>query len=172
MISLGNSSSGVNSDNHSSSFQPLSLEANPGASPVRRLTFDDDLEAELEASRRENRFKINENFDSDDGPYINKRTRAASSTSAFDQEEDANLDFATTEKSTHFSQNSNLAISFPKGIVNSHKPTTTSQITRYLSSTPNVRKLENTETTKSKETTDSKEEKQKRTFSILNQHIR
>ena len=176
MISIGNiTSSSANSDNHSSTLQPLSLEKNQGASPVRRLTFDDDLEAELESSRCENKLKTNKNLDSDDGAYINKRTRAASSTSAFDQEEDANLDFATNEKSTNLSHNSNLAISFSKGIVNSQKPTTTSQISKYLLSTHHVTKTENTEinvptSSKSKGNTNPKEEKQKIYNSLNNKN--
>ena len=170
----GNFNSSQNTNIHST-LQPLSLDANQETSPVRRLTFDHDLPAELESSSCKNKLRMDENFDSDDGLYVNRRNRTASSTSAFDQEEDANLDFATNDKSTNSKFNRDLTISFPKGITNSHMPTTTTQINNYLLNTTNTSKVEETETniltsTKTKANKTLKEEKLKIYNSLNNKN--
>ena len=148
----------------------MSLEANQKTSPVRRLTFDDDLEAELESSTCRNDFS-----DGDEGIFLNRRNREASSTSAFDQEEDANLDFATRDKASNLKQNINLPISFSNSIVNPQKHVTTSQITNYLLNEPNTTKVENTEknlstSPKNKPNQNSKEEKLKIYNSLNNKN--
>ena len=90
----------MTSNLQSSSFKPTPLSSSFGyMSPIRRLTFDDDLETDLETSNSEIKLGAEEKDDSDDGMFDTKRTRAASSTSAFDQdEENANFDFATNVK--------------------------------------------------------------------------
>ena len=174
ILSTGNFNSSQNTNIHST-LQPLSLDADQGTSPVRRLTFDHDLSAELESTSCKNKLRMDENFDSDDGLYVNRRNRTASSTSAFDQEEDANLDFATNDKSTNSKFNRDLTISFPKGIANSHIPTTTSQIDNYLLNTTNTSKVEGTETniltsTKAKANNTAKEDKLKIYNSLNNKN--
>ena len=65
---------------------------------------------------------MDEKFDSDDGVFINKRTRAASSTSAFDQEEEnANLDFATSAQLPNMLDSRNRPVLFTKGNIASAK---------------------------------------------------
>ena len=118
----GYNSSG-NSNIQSSSFQPSSLNSNyVTSSPIRRLTFDDDLESDVDKLNEENKFDMDEKFDSDDGVFINKRTRAASSTSAFDQEEEnANLDFATSAQLPNMLDSRNRPVLFTKGNIASAK---------------------------------------------------
>ena len=91
-------------------------------SPVRRLTFDDDLETDLDTSNCENKLCIDEKFDIDEALFNSKRTRAESSTSAFDQEEEnANLDFATNEKFPKLTNNVAPPVSFSKDIFDTGK---------------------------------------------------
>ena len=142
---------------------------------MRRLTFDDDLASELESSTCKNTLKMDDKFDSDDGQCLNRRNRTASSTSAFDHEEDANLDFATNNTTTNSEHNNHLPVTFPKGIVDPHVTTTTTQINNYLLHTASENTAESAEmntsiATKVKANTASKEDKLKIYNSLNNKN--
>ena len=125
----GCNSSSANSTLHASTFQHGSSNSNyECTSPVRRLTFDDDLETDLDTSNCENKFCIDEKFDSDEALFNSKRTRAESSTSAFDQEEEnANLDFATNEDFPKLTNNGAPPLPFSKDIFDTGKTATTTR---------------------------------------------
>ena len=133
-----------NSNIQPSTFQPI-LNSNFGSlSPIRRLTFDDDLETDLdmETSNGEHKYDIDDKPDSDDGMYISKRTRAGSSTSAFDQEEEnANLDFATNEKLPKAVTHASLITSLSKGTIQPTKLLSSQDISSPENTSKNTRRV-------------------------------
>ena len=129
-------------------FQASPLKSNYiSSSPIRRLTFEDDLDSDINALNCESKCDMDEKFDSDDGVFNSKRTRAASSTSAFDQEEEnANLDFATKHKPSNL-ENGNHPASFTRGIVDPIKSTQNSGVRPKSPITNKVTTNQSTEAT-------------------------
>ena len=82
-------------------FQSLPVNINTMSPSRRRLTFDDDQAEESDSETLTGRLneKIDDSDDGRGGMFKTNRTRTASSTSAFDQdEENANFDFVTSGK--------------------------------------------------------------------------